>query len=462
MTQVIRHYGFAQVPRLVLRGEKYKKKLSLAEKGLYACLKDICGESGECYFVLRNLSEEIGTSTSTLSRFIPVLRDKGVISAEKKLRGKGSNKHEVWHIRIVDVWIENDSLYRPVDTVQPDTCSNMKQTSVSNRNNSRSNVHSVSNGNDTVSDRDKDCFNLTDRIITTGNNTLSEEDKVTFLSACADAPSFNFEDEVVAISLEDVIAYQSLERTEADEQLPTSSAQVIHMPQNVQVKNKTRIVNGLQKPAQNITSLFGENQPTEQEPVNEKGKGKGKGGKRKKEQDAPMLTEEEKAQEAIYEERRKSLQKQINERRGGPLRTGRGCVIETESIKTLIREFDDYQIAAIWKHAATENWKYTKCPTKIGGYELLEESRPTWSLIKGRPEHRQYNTTGKAPSENSQQSTGKLIAATPGSQYIVDELQSRYEDNYAAWLASEEGQACMREAEAEEARQAQLAAVGGR
>jgi len=123
-----KHYGFAQVPRMVLRGQKYKKKLSLAEKGLYACLKDICGEKGECYFSLRHLAEEIDTSASTLTRYIPELRDKGLIYAEKKIRGTGENKHEIWHIRIVDIWKENDALYKTQD------CSDLKQSSVSNCN----------------------------------------------------------------------------------------------------------------------------------------------------------------------------------------------------------------------------------------------------------------------------------------------------------------------------------------
>ena len=43
MSQTQRHYGFAQVPRLVLRGDKFKD-LTLIEKGLYASLKDICGD----------------------------------------------------------------------------------------------------------------------------------------------------------------------------------------------------------------------------------------------------------------------------------------------------------------------------------------------------------------------------------------------------------------------------------
>lgn len=141
-TSPIKHYGFAQIPRQILRGEKYRKKLSLAEKGLYTCLKDICGETGECFYSLRNLAIEIGTSASTLTRLIPTLRDTGLIYAEKKIRGTGENKHEIWHIRIANIWEENDALYKPQE------CFKMEQSSVSNRNNVSDASISVSEGNE--------------------------------------------------------------------------------------------------------------------------------------------------------------------------------------------------------------------------------------------------------------------------------------------------------------------------
>lgn len=73
--------------------------------------------------------------------------------------------------------------------------------------------------------------------------------------------------------------------------------------------------------------------------------------------------------------------------------------------------------------------------------EILEEmeSQPS----RGSQAKSNNNTSSQNPQ-------GKLIAATPGSQYIVDELQSRYEDNFNAWLATPEGQACMAEAEQNE------------
>jgi DNA-binding IscR family transcriptional regulator len=181
-----RHYGFAQVPRQILRGEKYKKKLSLAEKGLYSCLKDICGDTGECYYSLRNLALEIGTSASTLTRLIPALRDAGLISAEKKVRGTGENKHEIWHIRIVNIWQENDALYKVED------CSNLKQSSVSEENNVVDASTSVSNCNEntTLFQNETGLFQNETKIVsfclpnnTYSNNNLIEEDKRESISA---------------------------------------------------------------------------------------------------------------------------------------------------------------------------------------------------------------------------------------------------------------------------------------
>jgi hypothetical protein len=181
-----KHYGFAQVPRQILRGEKYKKKISLAEKGLYSCLKDICGDRGECYYSLRNLALEIGTSASTLTRLIPQLRDVGIIYAEKKVRGTGENKHEIWHIRIVDIWQENDALYRSQD------CSILKQSDekiVSNRNNVVDAPTSVSNCNNCVSNCNNDCFILLANEYLDSNDNLTKEDKEESITDGAKTPA---------------------------------------------------------------------------------------------------------------------------------------------------------------------------------------------------------------------------------------------------------------------------------
>jgi hypothetical protein len=95
---------FAMVPRLVRTHPKYKN-LSHAEKWLYTCLKDLCGDSGTCFRTLLALSRETDFSTGALSQMIRRLHDIGLIHAEKKRRGDVG--HELWHISIVDVWQAN-------------------------------------------------------------------------------------------------------------------------------------------------------------------------------------------------------------------------------------------------------------------------------------------------------------------------------------------------------------------
>lgn len=84
------------------------------------------------------------------------------------------------------------------------------------------------------------------------------------------------------------------------------------------------------------------------------------------------------------EMRRRHWQHYINERRGGALRTQGLCINETECLKKLVAEFTDEQITAIDKYLATEHWKYKRNPAEIGGKALLDESRPSWALLKDR------------------------------------------------------------------------------
>lgn len=167
--QRTRHYGFAMIPRIVIRGEKYKS-LSLAHKGLYQGLKDICGEEGECYYSLRNLAKALHSSPGTLCRHIRELATAGLILAEKKLRGNGANRHEVWHLRIVDIWDANDLLYSP----------NNETKSVSECNTSVAIGNSVSKRNNpsstNVSKQNKDCFKTGDKEYLESKDTVKEKD----------------------------------------------------------------------------------------------------------------------------------------------------------------------------------------------------------------------------------------------------------------------------------------------
>lgn len=100
-------FGFyAAVPRVVRTGYK---NLTAAQKWLYVCLKDLCGDHGTCYRSLRTLSEETGISTGMLSESIRDLHEAELIHAEKKKRSEGGK--EVWHITVADIWIANGKLH---------------------------------------------------------------------------------------------------------------------------------------------------------------------------------------------------------------------------------------------------------------------------------------------------------------------------------------------------------------
>lgn len=95
---------YAMTPRIV---RTQYKDLSHAEKWLYVCLKDLCGDKGVCFRALRVLSEETDISTGSLSAMIPHLHAAGLIHAEKKRRSNNPTAKEVWHITIVDIWQAN-------------------------------------------------------------------------------------------------------------------------------------------------------------------------------------------------------------------------------------------------------------------------------------------------------------------------------------------------------------------
>ena len=96
MTQEKEDIGFyARVPRIVRTGYQ---ELSHAEKWLYTCLRDLCGEAGECWRSLRALAKETGISIASLSSMIPHLAQVGLIDAVKK---------STWFIKIVNIWKAN-------------------------------------------------------------------------------------------------------------------------------------------------------------------------------------------------------------------------------------------------------------------------------------------------------------------------------------------------------------------
>jgi hypothetical protein len=166
------HYGFSMVPRLVMRSPRFAS-LPATAKWLYTCLKDICGESdqGECFYSLRNLEGLIHMSISTISRSVGKLVGAGLITA-KKLGAKG---REVFHIKIVNIWQENDAAY----------CSVLEQSRATVPNNSDTQAPvippcntTVSERNNTSDDRAQDCFNLTDNEETFEEELMEEEKNI--------------------------------------------------------------------------------------------------------------------------------------------------------------------------------------------------------------------------------------------------------------------------------------------
>jgi len=172
-------------------------KLPETAKWLYVCLKDICGETekGECFYSLRNLNGLIHMSISTLSRGIHKLVESGLILAHKV----GAKGREVFHIKIVNIWQENDATYRECfKTEQSDGTVSICETSTPST--VSESTPSVSMCNSTVSERNtpddiqaQDCFNLTDKEDNLKNTNLEEDLKEEKESSPSDLSSQEME-----------------------------------------------------------------------------------------------------------------------------------------------------------------------------------------------------------------------------------------------------------------------------
>jgi hypothetical protein len=114
---------FARIPRILRTGTQYKS-LTLAERWLYVCLKDLCGENGMCFRTLDTLSAETDFSTGSLSTMIRHLHEVGLIHATKKYRH--DRGHKVWHISIVDIWGANATHCSKSEGSAENTVQNLK------------------------------------------------------------------------------------------------------------------------------------------------------------------------------------------------------------------------------------------------------------------------------------------------------------------------------------------------
>lgn len=107
----IKHIAFAQIGRNVLRGKGMFSGVKMSVRGIISALIDYCGERGECFLSLENLAKEIGSSDSTLFRWIPILVDKKILIGEKQKYGTES--HEIWRLKVNEklIWDDNEKLY---------------------------------------------------------------------------------------------------------------------------------------------------------------------------------------------------------------------------------------------------------------------------------------------------------------------------------------------------------------
>lgn len=108
---------YGSVPRIVRTGYREgDQKLTVPQKWLYTCLKDLCGDYNECFRALRTLAGETQLSTGTLSEGIRILVEVGLITATKKKHT--AHGQEVWHIKIVDIWPLNAATHPAQKGVQ--------------------------------------------------------------------------------------------------------------------------------------------------------------------------------------------------------------------------------------------------------------------------------------------------------------------------------------------------------
>lgn len=166
-------WGFhIRTPRIVRTGYKH---LTHAQKWLYVCLKDLCGDTGTCYRSLRALSEETDMSTGLLSESIPVLHNAGLIHATMKKRSTGGKA--VWHISIVDIWQANAQAHPTKrsqnEPTHEEECSECEQTITDtdiNVQNVNENVQNVNKNTEERSFSERECSFYETEVITRSNN----------------------------------------------------------------------------------------------------------------------------------------------------------------------------------------------------------------------------------------------------------------------------------------------------
>lgn len=334
-------FGFyAAVPRLLRTGYR---QLTPAQKWLYTCLKDLCGDKGTCYRTLRVLATETGLSYGLLSESIPLLHSVGLIHAEKKKRSTGGK--EVWHITIVDIWQENGKAH-PTKRSQ-----NEQNQQVS----SNANVQNMNETPPECSQNERECSQNGDRRKNSLSKNITEERREN-------------------------------SKPESPQESPSQKEQKENPSSPSSSENKNKMKSTLSAEAMRIIALWEE---IEGEPV--------------------LLT------------------KKITD-----------AALLLEKVKPTKE-----QLLACKTFCLKDNPEWYK----THGLDLASIAN-NWA---------KWRSVSKKQATPNPTSKSGLIAATPGSQYIVEELQSRYDDNFQAWLKTPEGIAAMAEYDAEQERQSEQA-----
>lgn len=314
-------WGFFAVTPRIVRVEY--KQLSHAEKWLYVCLKDLCGDKGVCFRTLRSLAEETDISLGSLSTMIPKLQKAGLIHAEKKRRSLTGK--EVWHISIVDIWQLNR-----------DYCSKSEQSTQQFVQPMNNNVQKLNESSLVCSEIERDCSNFADRRKNIEEQHTEEITvKNTIVASAIAEDNGGNKNTLPGFDLEETEKQPTVKANTAKQ----ASAEV---PQT----SKRQVI------------------PKRPKPVTSK----------------PEPTPEEKALAA----RSIAIYNRIVEWRGYAFDNGGAVINERKYCKRLAEKYSDEQIEKFYTHLTTKDFKWSK-PNyrfKVGAYELFTEAGSVLQQLK--------------------------------------------------------------------------------
>src|SRR6266487_5060620 len=373
---------YARVPRIVRTGYK---ELSHAEKWLYTCLRDLCGEAGECWRSLRALAKETGISIASLSSMIPHLAQVGLIDAMKK---------STWFIKIKNIWQANKE-YCSKNEHSASGCSENEQ--------------GVQKMNTDCSENEQGCSNFVTKE-DISKKIESEEDNTK-----KDISSTGVDDAIARKYKEGLLPRNSplsewlQEITLMDDAFLAEMEQLLDRNQpaklsptysHVDNDTSSHIVKATRKEAAppTIEQPHALQDALPQSATSPPAKETRKHGKVK----IPPTPEE-----LAFQERCRGIQAAVNEWRGYGL-TKQGAIInEHKCIRTLCEKYTDEQIRHIREYLFTTHWRWSKPDNRytIGACTILEEAGNVIQILK--------NGTGKtykpSPDEELVEWQGQMM-----------------------------------------------------